>query len=177
MAVIVWLNGTFGVGKTTTANLLRQRDPGLRIFDPEWVGYLLRAHFGDLQFSDFQDLPSWRRLVPVVGAEIGSVSGSTLLAVQTVLVEQYWDELSRGMRDQGLDVCHVVLDASGPVLRQRIAADTLDPGARQWRLDHVSRYEQARGWMTASADLVVRTDGLTAADVAERIISGLGPLR
>ena len=39
---LVWLGGTFGAGKTTTGRLLVERAPGLRLFDPEWVGFLLR---------------------------------------------------------------------------------------------------------------------------------------
>lgn len=64
--MIVWLNGTFGAGKTTTAHELVYRSQGWRIFDPESVGYMLSDNLRDLEFSDFQDLPSWRRLTPLV---------------------------------------------------------------------------------------------------------------
>jgi len=40
--MIIWLNGTFGVGKTTTARELAATMPDTRLFDPEMVGYLLR---------------------------------------------------------------------------------------------------------------------------------------
>jgi adenylylsulfate kinase-like enzyme len=40
--MIVWLNGTFGAGKTTTAPEVVTRLPEARIFDPEHVGFLLR---------------------------------------------------------------------------------------------------------------------------------------
>jgi broad-specificity NMP kinase len=33
--MLVWINGTFGVGKTTTAKALTDRLPGHRLFDPE----------------------------------------------------------------------------------------------------------------------------------------------
>ena len=39
--MIIWLNGTFGAGKTTTARQLVQRLANTRLFDPELVGYLL----------------------------------------------------------------------------------------------------------------------------------------
>src|SRR5580700_5135958 len=35
--VILWMNGAFGVGKTTTARILREREPSWRLFDPESV--------------------------------------------------------------------------------------------------------------------------------------------
>ncbi len=33
--MIVWLNGAFGVGKTTTSGLLAKTLPGARVFDAE----------------------------------------------------------------------------------------------------------------------------------------------
>jgi adenylate kinase family enzyme len=45
--MIIWLNGTFGAGKTTTARELVATTPGARLFDPELVGYLLRAILPD----------------------------------------------------------------------------------------------------------------------------------
>jgi hypothetical protein len=46
--VIIWLNGTFGAGKTATAAKLLPLAPGARLFDPETVGYMLRANLADL---------------------------------------------------------------------------------------------------------------------------------
>lgn len=62
-SLIVWLNGPFGVGKTTTAELVTERS-GWRLFDPEHVGYLLAGNLQDLGHDDFQDLVEdyWREL-------------------------------------------------------------------------------------------------------------------
>jgi hypothetical protein len=55
--VIVWLNGAFGCGKTTTAAELRSLIPSGRLFDPETVGYMLRPNLADHPVSDFQHCP------------------------------------------------------------------------------------------------------------------------
>lgn len=68
--VIIWLNGPFGAGKTTTAKQLVGRLDNARHFDPELVGYLLRTALGDHDLKDFQDLPPWRELVPVFTEKI-----------------------------------------------------------------------------------------------------------
>ena len=95
-AMIIWINGTFGVGKTTTANALL-KGSSWRLFDPEHVGFLLAGNLRDLEFDDFQDLPPWRELVPAVADEIYRFTGPEgMVAVQTVLVADYWDELVRG---------------------------------------------------------------------------------
>ena len=174
--MIVWVNGTFGAGKSTAARLLVEHDPRLRLFDPEEVGFMLRANLADQQVTDFQQLPSWRRLTPVVADEVVRVTGQHLVAVQTVLVEEYWDELACGLAGLQHELLHVVLDAEEEALRRRIEADEVEARARSWRLRHLEEYDGARHWMTRRADLVVDTTILTPYDVAESIWKVAEPL-
>ena len=58
--VIVWLNGPFGVGKTTAARRLCERLPDAVIADPEPLGWMLRRTIG--RGRDYQDLRLWRRV-------------------------------------------------------------------------------------------------------------------
>src|SRR4051794_28168903 len=115
--MIVWLNGTFGVGKTTTSDNLVSRAKHLRHFDPEWVGYMLANNLADHAVTDFQQYPSWRRLVPIVADEMIRFTGQHLVAAQAVLVEDHWREISKGLADLGHEVFHVVLDADADTLR------------------------------------------------------------
>jgi adenylylsulfate kinase-like enzyme len=168
--VIVWLNGTFGAGKTTTAALLAARDDRLRTFDPEWVGYLLRANLSDYPVTDFQHWPSWRTLTPVVIDEVARFTGQHLVAVQTVLVEDYWRELRAGLDVLGHEVLHVRLEADEHVMRARIEGSE---EAQAGRLAHLPVFAAARPWMVAAADLVVDTTDLTpdqAADAAFAVV-------
>jgi hypothetical protein len=174
--VIIWLNGTFGAGKTSTATELAGILPAARQFDPEWVGCMLKANLADLDFNDFQQLPSWRTLVPVVMAEVAALTGQHLIAVQTVLVESYWRELLAGLRERGLDVFHVLLHADPAVLEQRIRADQVERDACQWRLDHLSEFAAARPWLEASADVIVDSTQLSAAEVARAVAAAAAPL-
>jgi shikimate kinase len=167
--VIIWLNGTFGAGKTTTARQLAGRLDNARHFDPELVGYLLMTALGDHEFKDFQDLPPWRELVPVFTEKIASFTGQHLIAVQTVLREDYWRELAQGFRRIPLDIFHVLLHVDSDALTKRIKADEVEAEACQWRLDHVSDYERSRPWMESAADLVIDATHLPVIDVAEQI--------
>jgi adenylylsulfate kinase-like enzyme len=59
--MIVWINGAFGAGKTTTADLVIKdlvikRLDGERLFDPEYVGYLLMRYV-EPPTGDFQGRP------------------------------------------------------------------------------------------------------------------------
>ena len=167
--MIIWLNGAFGAGKTTTGMQLAGRLANARLFDPEEVGYLLMRTLEDHEFRDFQDLAPWRELVPVFTEKIALFTGQHLIAVQTVLREEYWQELTAGFERTELDIFHVLLHVDSDVLAERIKADEDLAVACQWRLDHISDYEKARPWMESAADLVIDATHLPAAEVAERI--------
>jgi hypothetical protein len=173
MRRILWLNGAFGAGKSTTAIHIAAADPSWHLFDPEWVGYMLRANLHGHMPADFQDLPAWRTLVPRVAHEVASATGSDLLAVQTVLNEAYWRQIRSGMSSLGLGVFHVVLDVGETELRERIAADTADADAAGWRLGHVDAWLSARGWMTSAADLVVDASVQGAEEVSRAVLAAL----
>jgi hypothetical protein len=70
-------------------------------------------------------------------------------------------------------VLHVLPDASDDVLRRRIEAS---PRAWHWRLDHLTEYRQARGWLGQEADLVLDTAALTGAQAARESVSALPSL-
>ena len=63
---VLWLNGAFGVGKSTVAELLRQRLRDAIVVDPEPIGQYLRLALPpDAQTRDFQDMPPWRTITRV----------------------------------------------------------------------------------------------------------------
>ena len=172
--MLLWLNGTFGAGKTTTARAVVARSESLRIFDAEHVGYMLMANLQGIEVSDFQDLSAWRKLVPIVARQLEVASGQQLVVVQTVLNRGYWAELRAGLAEEGIDVLHVVLDIERQELVRRIESDENDPGAMQWRLDHVQTFEDSRNWMLSDADLVVDVSVLSADEAADLIVRVLG---
>jgi len=90
---------------------------------------------------DFQDWPPWRSLVVASAAELARYTGQHLITPQAVLNGDYLAGIFTGLRAAGLAVFHILLDASDEVLRHRIEASR---EARQWRLDHLAEYRQAR---------------------------------
>ncbi|MBB4684725.1 AAA family ATPase [Amycolatopsis jiangsuensis] len=169
--MIVWLNGTFGAGKTSTARELSAL-LGARVFDPEFVGYLLRVPFPE-PVADFQDIPLWRPLVVETAARIHDHTGGPLVLPQTLLVETYAGEIFAGLAGRGLEVRHFVLHAEEAELRRRIETDHAEPGARQWRLDHLGAYAAALPWLR-TCGTVLHTEGKPPAAVAREIASALG---
>jgi 2-phosphoglycerate kinase len=95
--MIIWLNGTFGVGKTTTSAGLIEALPDSRIFDSEDVGDMLRPVLNSVPVVDFQEWTPWRGLVVETAAQVLDYVGGTLVIPQTVLVESYWREIRSGL--------------------------------------------------------------------------------
>ncbi|MFJ3941202.1 AAA family ATPase [Streptomyces parvus] len=168
--MIIWLNGTFGAGKTTTAKEVISLLPDSRLFDTETVGWMLRHVLG-VPEKDFQDFPPWRGLVVETARQVLDHVGGTLVVTQTVLVEAYWREIREGLAKAGVPVHHFLLHTDRDTLVERIETDTKPDsvGARQWRLDHLSDYERALPWLRREAQ-VVDTTGVPPTEVAETVL-------
>ncbi|MFC7275524.1 ATP/GTP-binding protein [Paractinoplanes rhizophilus] len=166
--MIVWLNGPFGVGKSTTVARLHPSLEDATTYDPEVYGGLLQRTLGIFQPGDFQNLPMWRTGT-VRGAARRARRHATVLMPMSVLNLDYQAEILDGMRRRGLDVLHVTLHASSSELRRRIDADTVDTGARPWRLEQLERYEKAYHGL-AERGPVVDTDGRGPDEVAARVL-------
>ena len=167
--MIVWLNGTHGVGKTTTGALVQPLVPDSRVFDAEKVGEALMDITPSLPETDnFQHWPPWRPLVVESARRVLDYTGGALVMPMTVLVEQYWREISTGLAEHGIPVRHFVLHADPDTLRRRIESDTV-LGPSQFRLGHLEPYaEAARTWLHDQAEVIDTTD-LTAVQVARRV--------
>jgi hypothetical protein len=164
--VIIWLNGTFGAGKTTTAAELVEIVPKATIFDAEQVGIMLRHVQGLPRLGDFQHWPPWRGLVVQSAAHLLDYLGGVLVIPQTVLIEKYWTEIRTGLGKAGIPLRHFLLHTDPETLAHRIETDAIETGARQWRLDHLPQYQEALPWLRREAH-VVNTSTLLPKRVAE----------
>ena len=171
--MIIWLNGPFGVGKTTTVLELRQVLPTAVVFDPEEIGFMLRhALGGGLPEGDFQDLRLWRRLTIAAIEEVADYFERDVIVPQSVLVERYWDELRYGLAAAGLDCHSVTLHSAKEELERRIMKDEFTTGARDWRLSHIDSYEAAMPWLRATTAVIDTTD-ITSEHVATKVMEAV----
>jgi hypothetical protein len=168
VAVIVWINGTHGAGKTTASGLVQQLIPDSRVFDAEKVGETLMDITPGLPSTDnFQHWPPWRPLVVETAYRVLDYTGGTLVIPMTVLVEQYWREIASGLAEHGIPVRHFVLHADRDTLRKRI--ETASPIPSPFRLRYLDDYAEAvRTWLPSVAE-VVDTTQLTAEQSARQI--------
>jgi hypothetical protein len=171
--MIVWLNGTHGVGKSTTGVLVQLAIPNSRIFDAEKVGEVLMDVTPSLPATDnFQHWPPWRPLVVETARRLIEYTGGTLIMPMTVLVEDYWREITSGLADYGIPIRHFVLHADENALLQRIDRDD-GLGPSTFRRAYVEPYaEAARTWLRDAGE-AIDTTGLTPSQVAEQVVRSL----
>jgi 8-oxo-dGTP pyrophosphatase MutT (NUDIX family)/predicted kinase len=177
--VIVWINGAFGAGKSTTARELIDLIPNSALFDPEVIGgaltHLLPAK-RLAEAGDYQDLPIWRRLVIDTAAAMLTELGGTLVVPMTLLRQDYRDEIFGGLAARRIEVRHILLAPAETILRERIAnretPQDLPDGeirVRQWSYDQIQPYRHAlAAWLTADSH-PVDTGALTPYETALRI--------
>jgi len=171
--VIIWLNGPFGIGKTSAAKALVQRLPDGLLYDPELIGEMLQRITCAIDpVSNFQDLRAWRELVADTARVLCRTYRCRLVMPMTVWRQAYFDELLDGLRRADPDIRCFRLIASEAVLRGRILGRPTTEGAHDWCLAHLpsglhlmqdSRFGQA-----------VPTDDRTPGDVAAAIIAAIG---
>jgi hypothetical protein len=173
--MILFINGPFGVGKTTVARLLVQivrKMPRAMLYDPEVVGAVLRTIVGPFkQVKDYQDCGLWRRLVVGGARLLRAVSGRTLVIPMTVYRRNAFDPIVAGLRRADPDLSCFRLTAPQDVLMDRISSDTGAREACSWQTSHVGVCLKAL--CDPAFGTGIRTEGLASAAVADQILRNL----
>jgi hypothetical protein len=103
VAVIIWLNGGFGAGKTTLAEELHRRLPDAVVYDPEDVGLMLWKWMRP--DGDFQHLPSWRELVVATALSLRRHHAETLIVPMSLIRDAYRPRSSAAWRTRARRSC------------------------------------------------------------------------
>ena len=94
--MILFLNGSFGVGKTTVGRILRKHIVRSVLFNPEWSGSVLMRlpiKFRGSGTDDFQDIDLWRKSV-VSGVKIfRCFARETVIVPMAFYRKDYFDEI------------------------------------------------------------------------------------
>jgi adenylate kinase family enzyme len=119
--MIILVNGSFGVGKSTVAELLVNRIPNSLLYDPEIVGACLSTIVRSIQqFEDFQDLPMWRTLTITTAQLLKQTYVRTLVVPMTIWYEPYFHEIISGLKQFEPDLFHFCLTAPMQTIFERL---------------------------------------------------------
>lgn len=153
----MWLNGAFGVGKTSVAKELVALLPDARLCDPERIGSVMRRTFW--RGRDYQDVPLWRTLAKRQVGRVGRKG--TAIVPMTVTSRDVFEQVTERARV-------FLLTASEEVLRARIAESG---EALEWRSSQLDRCLAA--FDTGGFGEPIETDTHTPAEVAASIATRL----
>jgi predicted kinase len=167
--MLIFINGAFGVGKTTVAELLVSRLPNSLLYDPEEVGGALsRIVRPIVAFDDFQDLPPWRPLLVTTARLLKESYGRTLVMPMTIWRRDYFDEVMTGLRQFEAELFHFCLTATKETLQQRLYQRESSPQALAWTLQRVERCVTA--FASPAFAVHLATDNRTPDELAKTIL-------
>lgn len=176
--MIIWINGPFGVGKSTLATMLAPMIDSGMIMDPEVLGAYLHRFVPLSPTGDYQDLELWRSLTVHGITELRRIYDATVVVPMSLLNPNYIDSMLGALSTQGETLLHVFLDTSDTALIRRIEAHSIDDdpevnaGVRQRRLSHLAEAKAARSCMPESTlwlDATTRSPHQLAAQVLEQL--------
>ncbi len=176
--MIIWINGPFGAGKTTIAEMLKEKVDNSMIFDPEHVGFLIHRFVPESRSTDFQKFPMWRRLVVSYALEFQAEFKKNLLVPMTLVDPKYLTEIFDGLKKSDQKIHHFFLDLDKNILETRIQNQVMSKDAkqdseiRQWRLEQVDRCLSAKTLMP-SETIFLNSGDNSPDDLMKKILSSV----
>lgn len=172
MALILWLNGPFGVGKTSTAEALHRLVPDSFLYDPEDMGAFLVRHLPPdmlhLSGGDYQNHTPWRVCNYEIIAYAAQHYSGVLIVPMTLTNAQYYAETA-GKLAKSFPVRQVLLTARREVILQRLCRRGETPDS--WPAKQLDRCLIAfQNW---SADKILDTSNLSPEETAHQILNEL----
>ena len=121
MKTIYWINGPYGVGKSTVANLLKGRLTKAYIFDPEQVGNSIRDNYPSEMFKEtFEEYPLWLETNYKLLSDIYEKYDGDIIVPMTLLREESYLQIIKRLQDNGANVMYIFLDGDEQTLYHRM---------------------------------------------------------
>ena len=165
--MIIWINGSFGVGKTTTAELLKNKLDKSIIYDLEEIGGFLSNMFNH-EKDDFQDYELWRTLNSDILKYLCSIY-KIVIVPMTITNKNYYDEIINGLQTSGIEIKHFILNASKEEIINRLDSRG---NSTEWSYNQVDRCikELAKNQFNAK---IINTNNISVEEVVKIIIDSI----
>lgn len=135
--MIYWLNGAYGVGKTTVAKALQPLLRNAHIFDPELIGDGIRDNYPESLFREtYEEYPLWLETNYALLKDLQARYDGDIIAPMTLLREASYAAVIQRLRNEGVPVKYIYLDADEATLRHRL----IDLGREKpdsWCVGHI----------------------------------------
>ena len=120
--MIYWINGAYGVGKSTVAECLKKKLNKAHIFDAEEVGNAIRDNYPEESKHSviFEDYPLWRETNYKLLLDISSKYDGDIIVPMTLIREESYIDIIKKLQDNGISVKYTFLDGDYQTIRDRI---------------------------------------------------------
>ena len=135
--MIIWINGAFGVGKSSIAEELNHKIDASFVYDPEQVGYFLWDNFPDemRRTGNFQHIPIWREFNYKILKYVNDSYDGTIIVPMTIYIKQYYDEIIGNLIKNNVLIRHFILSATKATILERLIKRGEDN--ENWAMQHV----------------------------------------
>ena len=168
--MILWISGAYGVGKSTLAEALQQSLPNSLIFDAEEVGNAVRENYPNCPYGYiFEDYPLWSEFCVRLLQDIHTNFHRDILVPMTLLREHSYPRIIQRLKDPGIDVRLILLEASIESVHDRILARGEDEDC--WCMENALL--AIAGTAALPADLRINTNDCSVESIAAKVLAWL----
>ena len=120
--MIIWINGPYGIGKTTISNELNKKIMNSFIYDPEMTGEFIWHNSPDCisRKGDFQDIPLWRDFNYKMLKYLHENYSGIIIVPMTLVNKEYYNEIVDRLNADGVPVHHYILEGSKSIILKRL---------------------------------------------------------
>lgn len=165
--MIIWINGTFGVGKTETAKMVYKKLQNSYLYDPEELGSIIRKQIPvELWEEDFQDHEEWRMWNHHLLKKVTTETEKVVIVPMTLTNEQYYQEIISRLTKEGIKIHHFTLVAEPQTILDRLMER--GDGNNEWIMN---RTEMNVKQLSATFfQIHINTEKLTVEETALEVI-------
>ena len=122
--MIIWINGPYGVGKSTLARKLHAINPNSFIFDAEAVGNAVRDNLPRERFNGyiFEGYPMWFTMCASLLHDIAKDFSGDIYVPMTLVYADSFSKIEQPLAARGYTVKHILLTSTYDVVHNRILA-------------------------------------------------------
>ena len=122
--MIIWINGPYGVGKSTLARKLHECNPNSFIFDAEAVGNAVRDNLPKHRFNGyiFEGYPMWFTMCATLLNDIAGDYSGDIYVPMTLVFPDSFAKIAEPLTALGHTVRHILLTSTYDIIHDRIIA-------------------------------------------------------
>jgi RNase adaptor protein for sRNA GlmZ degradation len=138
--MIIWINGSFGSGKTQTAFEINRRLENSYVYDPEHIGYFFRRNMPkEIIQGNFQDQVLWRTFNYEIIKNIYTKYSGYIIIPMTLYNKNYFEDIIGKLLKENIKIDHYILGASKETILKRLS----------------KRHERKDSWAAKQIDMCI----------------------